>query len=121
MDNVIDLSFLDWTPKKKYRPWILANVVFIGAQNYELIRVEAEVRIDFVPGGFETKFKEPFAVPAELLLGLRFRRTETCRKHGTQIFDIEIQLPGFTMSMAKMNPKKFPRSIVEGELVGING
>ena len=109
----MDLSFLDLSPKKPRQKWIPVEVVFIGAEKYELISVECEVRIDFVKGGFETKFKEPFAVPSELLLGSSFRKTK--------LFDIEIRLPGMVMSMAKMHPKTFPRLIAEGELVGING
>jgi hypothetical protein len=109
----VDTSFLDLSPKKPSLKWIPIDVVFIGAEKYELISVEAEVIIQFVPGGFETKFKEPFAIPSELLLGSSFRRTK--------LMDIELRLPGFTMSMAKMHPTKFPRSVQVGELVGING
>ena len=109
----LNLSFLDLSPKNPVQRWTSAKVVFFGGDRYAMISVDAEVRIDFVPGGFETKFKEPFAVPSELLLGSSFRKTK--------LFDIEIQLPGFTMSMAKMHPGKFPRTIGEGEMVGING
>lgn len=108
-----DLSFLRLTPRKKSPTWTPAQVTFFGAERYPLIKLDAEVRIDFVPGGFETKFKEPFAVPSELLLGSSFRKTK--------VFDIEIKLPGFTMSMAKMHPGKFPRLVTEGQVVGING
>ena len=108
----MDLSFLVLATKQTPQ-WTPASVVFIGAEQYEMISVECEVRIEFVQGGFETKFKEPFAVPSELLLGSSYPRSK--------VFDIEIRMPGFTMSMAKMHPKKFPRAISEGELVGING
>lgn len=106
------LSFLDLSPKRPCQPWIPAQVTFIGAENYALISVDAEVRIKFVPGGFETKFKETFAVPAELLLGSCFRKTK--------VFDIVISLPEFAMSMAKMQPGKFPREYEAGELVRIH-
>ena len=108
----MDLSFLNLIPKKSPR-WTPANVVFIGGEGYEMISVAAEVRIDFVRGGFETKFKEQFAVPSELLLGSSYRRSK--------VFDIEIRLAGLTMSMAKMHPQKFPRVITEGGVVGIHG
>jgi hypothetical protein len=88
------------------------KVVFFGAEKYPLISVDAEARIDFVPGGFETKFKEPFAVPAELLLGSSYREAT--------IWDIEIRLPGLVMSMASMYPKSFPRRVKVGQMVGIH-
>ena len=109
----LDLSFLDLTPRTPVQRWTAAKVVFIGGENYELISVDAEVRMDFVPGGFETKFKEPFAVPAELLIGSSSREA--------RIYDVEIRLPGFTMSLARMHGKKYPRVVRRGELVGIHG
>jgi hypothetical protein len=108
-----DLSFLDLSPKKKATKWVPVKVVFIGGENYPLISLDAEAHIEFVPGGFETKFRDPVAVPSELLLGSSFRKTK--------IFDIELRLPGFTMSLARMHPKKFPRQVYAGEMVGING
>lgn len=108
----MELSFLDLSPRPQSLAWTPVKVVFIGAENYALISVDAEVRIEFVPGGFETKFREPFAVPADILLGSAFRRTK--------IADIEIRMPGFVMSMAKMNPARYPREIVAGQTVRIN-
>jgi hypothetical protein len=113
-----DLSFLDLSPKNPVQKWTPAKVVIFGAERYVMISVDAEVHINFVKGGFETKFREPFAIPSELLLGSSFRRTK--------IFDIEIRIGHgqdvvFVMSMAKMHPNKFPRAVGEGELVGING
>ena len=108
-----DLSFLDLSPKNRPLKWTPAKVVIFGGERYPLISLDAEVRIDFVPGGFETKFRQPFAVPAEVLLGSSYREAT--------IHDMEIQLPGFTMSMAKMHPGKFPRVVRQGEVVGING
>jgi hypothetical protein len=110
----VDTSFLDLSPRKKASKWTPAKVVVFGAENYPLISVDAEVRIDFVKGGFETKFREPFAIPSELLLGSSFRKTK--------VFDMEIRIGDvLVMSMAKMHPDKFPRSIQAGEVVGING
>lgn len=108
-----DLSFLDLSPRKSSPTWTPVKVVVYGGDRYRMVSVDAEVRIDFVPGGFETKFKDRFAIPAELLIGSCFSETT--------IFDIEIQLPGLSMSMARMNPKKFPRVVRKGETVGING
>lgn len=108
-----ELNFLDFSRKTPPVKWTPVKVAFIGGENYVLITVDAEVRIDFVPGGFETKFKEPFAIRSELLLGSSFRKTK--------LFDIELRLPGFTMSMARMKPEKFPRVVAAGEVVGING
>lgn len=108
----MNLDFLDFQAKPAPQHWTPVSVVFIGGDKYELISVATEVRIKFVKGGFETVFKEMFAVPAELLLGSCFRKTK--------IFDIEIRLPDFTMSVAAMYPGKFPREVVAGELVRIH-
>ena len=108
----MDTSFLDFSPKKKSPVWIPVKVTFIGGERYRLISVDAEARIDFVPGGFETKFRKPFAVPSELLLGSSFREAT--------VHDIEIELPGMVMSMAQMYPKSFPRLVREGQTVGVN-
>jgi hypothetical protein len=115
-----ELSFLDLTPRRNSRKWTPAKVAFIGGEGYTLALVDVEVRIEFVAGGFETKFSKPFAVPSEILLGSKFRRTEAGRKHGTKVFDIELRLPGFTMSIARMHPNSFPRTYQPGDIVGLS-
>ena len=107
------LSFLDLSPKHKVNQWIPTKVVFIGAENYELGRVRAEVRIQMVEGGFQTLFKAPLDVPADLLLGKQIKQA--------MIYDIELRMPSLTLSAALLYPGSWPRVIREGESVGLRG
>lgn len=107
-----DLEFLSLVPKPPTEEWVPCEVIFSGGEDYVLCSVSAEAMVEIVEGGFKTRFKTPFAIPAENLLGKKIR-------HG-KVTNIELVMPAFTLDMRKMYPTTFPREITVGDVVGIN-
>jgi hypothetical protein len=110
MIGVMDLSFLK-EPAPPASPYVLSEIVFLGAENYELYRLKADVHILSIEGGFKTRFRKPITIPAEVMMGKK--------RQPVTVADIEIRMPGMTLSMATMYPRTFPRVFTEGELVGV--
>ena len=107
-----ELDFLNFKPRPTTDEWVPCEVVFIGGGDYVLCSVSTEAKVEIVRGGFKTKFKKPFAVPAETLLGKKIKQAK--------IWNIELVMPCFTLDMRTMYPDTFPRTITVGDVVGIN-
>ena len=109
-----DLSFLDLTPRKRIDSrWQPVTVRFLGAERYELVKVETESKLKFETGGFRVCLRKPLLVPAEKFFGKVLKEA--------MIHDIVIEFPEFEISSRLLYPEKFPRKVVEGDKVGVNG
>lgn len=105
----MDLSFLNVEPKAD--PWTKCEVVFLGAEGYELYTMSARCKVLMVRGGFKTNFKERIQVPAEKMLGKQFKTVT--------VMDIQVRMPGITLSLGTMYPEMFPKVCTEGDNIGI--
>lgn len=110
MENV-NLSFLNESmpvPGPQYQE---ARVEFIGGQGYTLNEFSANVRLVCMSGGFRIEFREPLNVPAEALLG---RSVKT-----GYLTDVIIHSGGHSLSLGTLYPGWYPKTIREGEVLGV--
>lgn len=99
-------------PPKKERGWATGRIVFLGAEHYVLgFLDDVEFQIDSAEGGFVLRTKDKVAVPAERFMGPHIRRVV--------LQDIELELPGFSMSLGVAYPNTFPRTFREGDTIGL--
>lgn len=106
----MNLNFLKTSPPAGVS-WNPVKVIYLGGEGYELRRFDAEARIEVVRGGFHTVFRNKFRIPVDALLG------SWCDK--AVVTDIQVVMPGVTLSMATMYPETFPRHYVRGQVIGL--
>jgi len=96
------LCGLDQVPTKETAVrWQQGTLRFIGADSYVLGTKDVEFSFEHVDAGFVLMFHgERLLLPAKHLLG--------SRKVQGMLYDVELVTPVVVMSLAKMNPSRYP-------------